>query len=321
MKTTRRILFVVIAASFVVTVATGVFLIFPGRLVPLLGVNLLTWRSVHEWSAVVFSVAVVAHLVLNWRRVGALFGWRGGTAERRTAPESARETSPAVYPDPAREARAAEPAHRLRLTRRRFLLLAGAALAGSAAFLAMDRARPRRASPSPGGGPSDFPVLNVESPPAVSAADWQLVVDGLVANPLRIDRAAWLDLPRAAETRDFHCVEGWSVDKLGWEGVRVSELLSRARPQQQGRFVTFHAYGGTYVDALTLEEATAPETLLADRLDGKALPADHGGPLRLVIPSQLGYKNVKWVARLEVTESRAEGYWEQRGYPPEAPVS
>jgi DMSO/TMAO reductase YedYZ molybdopterin-dependent catalytic subunit len=147
-----------------------------------------------------------------------------------------------------------------------------------------------------------------------------LEVDGLVERTMRLDRTAWLALPRTQETRDLHCVEGWSVADLDWEGVRVSELLSRAGPRPDGRFVTFHAYDGTYTDTLTLAEAQAPDTLLADTLDGRALPAEHGGPLRLVIPSQLGYKNVKWVVRLEVTATRARGYWERRGYPAEAPI-
>ena len=74
--------------------------------------------------------------------------------------------------------------------------------------------------------------------------------------------------------------------------------------------------------SLALAEARAPETLLADSLDAAPLPAAHGGPLRLVVPSQLGYKNVKWVVRLEVTATRAQGYWERNGdYPSEAPVS
>ncbi len=154
----------------------------------------------------------------------------------------------------------------------------------------------------------------------MAAADWVVVVDGLVENKLHLDRTAWLALPRTQETRDFHCVEGWSVGHLGWEGVRVADLLNLAKPQAQGQFVTFYAYTGVYSDSLTLAEARAPETLLADSLDGKPLPPDHGGPLRLVIPSQLGYKNVKWVVRLEVTSMRAEGYWERNGYPAEAPV-
>ena len=74
------------------------------------------------------------------------------------------------------------------------------------------------------------------------------------------------------------------------------------------------------MDSLSLEQALEPTTLLADALDGVPLPADHGGPIRLVIPTQLGYKNVKWVVRLEITDKPAEGYWEQRGYPRNAPV-
>jgi DMSO/TMAO reductase YedYZ molybdopterin-dependent catalytic subunit len=210
------------------------------------------------------------------------------------------------------------------LSRRRFLVLASGVLATVVAVRGLTRRGSRSAggrAASDGAGLEDFPVLNVEDgPPPVAAPDRVLEVDGLVERTMRLDRTAWLALPRTQETRDLYCVEGWSVADLDWEGVRVSELLSRAGPRPDGRFVTFHAYDGTYTDTLTLAEAQAPDTLLADTLDGRALPAEHGGPLRLVIPSQLGYKNVKWVVRLEVTATRARGYWERRGYPAEAPI-
>ena len=174
----------------------------------------------------------------------------------------------------------------------------------------------------PGGQLKGFPVLDVEGPPPASAAaSWVVEVDGLVETSLRLDRTAWLALPRTQETRDVPLRRGLERRPSGLEGVRVADLLSLAKPQAAGRFVTFHAYAGTYSDSLTLAEAQAPETLLADTLDGMPLPAEHGGPLRLVIPSQLGYKNVKWVVRLEVTASQAQGYWEARGYPADAPVS
>ncbi len=107
---------------------------------------------------------------------------------------------------------------------------------------------------------------------------------------------------------------------MRWGGVRLAEVLGRARPLPAAAFVTVHAAGGRYVDSLTLAESLDASVLLADTIDGRPLPNVHGGPVRLVVPSQLGYKNVKWVTHLEVTSARAIGYWEQRGYPIEAPV-
>jgi DMSO/TMAO reductase YedYZ molybdopterin-dependent catalytic subunit len=211
---------------------------------------------------------------------------------------------------------------RPRLSRRGFLLLGGAVLAGLIGVLRLEQgdAKPQQgvatpeqggAKPQQGGGqratsgplsPShDFPVLSVEGgPPAVAPQDWVLSVDGLVDEPLRLDRAAWLALPRTQVTTDLQCVDGWTVNDLRWEGVRVGDLLHRVALRPEGQYVSFHAYGGAYANSLTLTEALAPEALLADSLDGAPLPAAHGGPLRLVIPTQFGYRNVKWVARVEV---------------------
>lgn len=211
----------------------------------------------------------------------------------------------------------------VRGTRKWFLALlaGGAALVAAVLRLGLGGPRGGGSSRSLGGLGSDWPVLSVErEPPHVPAEQWVIEVDGLVENPLRIDHVHWVTLPRLHETDDFHCVEGWSVDGVGWEGVSPGVLLREARPLSQAAFVTFHAYGGTYADSLTLAEAFSSEALLADTLDGRPLPPPHGGPIRLVIPSQLGYKNVKWVVRLEVTKQRALGYWEERGYPAEAPI-
>ena len=77
---------------------------------------------------------------------------------------------------------------------------------------------------------------------------------------------------------------------------------------------------GVYSDSIPLELVGDPLTVLADRIDGQPLPADHGGPLRLVVSRQLGYKSVKWVDRIEVTDKPVTGYWERRGYPMDAPI-
>jgi hypothetical protein len=313
-----------IIVAFLVTALSGLVLMYPGALLQLVRGTLLGWRSLHDWGALMLTVAVLGHVVLNRRRIGEMMArlWRPASSPTAApAPPPAHSLESAAQPG-ASVSSPPDPASRLHLTRRRFLLLAGGALAALLAILGLKRLGSPGGGSGAGGGIAGFPVLNVEDgPPAVAPADWVIVVDGLVETPLRLERSAWLTLPRTVETRDFHCVEGWSVGRLGWEGVSVAELLSRAKPQARAQFVTFHAHGGSYSDSLTLSEAKAPETLLADALDGKPLPPPHGGPLRLVIPTQLGYKNVKWVVRLELTATRAQGYWEGNGYPAEAPVS
>ena len=327
--TTQLVVALLVTVAFVLTAASGLVMLLPGWFISVsasgypsvFGVPLFDWRAIHKWSALILTVAVLAHLVLNWRAVAEM-------VSRLARPGGARQAPSTLTPSPSPDARqdlstrvATTPdmKQRLRLSRRWFLLLAGSATAAVIAALGLDHlglhlVGSRRTGSGPASLLEDFPVLNVErAPPAVAAPSWMVEVDGLVDKTLHLDRTAWLALPRTQETRDFHCVEGWSVDHLGWEGVRVAELLSLAKPQAAGQFVTFYAYGGTYADSLTLAEAQAPETLLADSLDGDPLPAAHGGPLRLVIPSQLGYKNVKWVVRLEVTATRAQGYWEKNG--------
>lgn len=167
-----------------------------------------------------------------------------------------------------------------------------------------------------------FPVRSVERQPPTSAPeDWVVTVDGLVEKPLTIDHATWETLQRFEQTVDFHCVEGWSVDDVRWGGVAPGVLLDMAGALPEATHVTFHAAGGVYRDGLPMDLVRDPQTVLADRLNGEALPPAHGGPLRLVVPDQLGYKSVKWVERLEVTDEQVEGYWEQRGYPVDAPVA
>ena len=145
-------------------------------------------------------------------------------------------------------------------------------------------------------------------------------ITGLVERPTRVDYSVWHTLPRAKETVDFHCVEGWSVSGVVWAGVRPADLLALAGPLPQGTFVRFTASDGEYFDTLSVAQLTDGYSLLADSLNGVPLPPDHGGPLRLVVPTQLGYKSVKFVNRIEVVDHQEQGYWEQRGYPLNAPA-
>ena len=221
----------------------------------------------------------------------------------------------------------------LRTTRKRFLIGFGALLAGIiGSFTVVDVIFRRGAGGSGGSasggteasggipGEASFPALHVESVPHVAPQQWVVTVDGLVEKPLRLDHAAWVALPRKKETADFHCVEGWAVDRLRWAGVAPKTLLEMAVLKPGAAYVNFHALGGTYSDSLPMSLVDDLQTVLADTLDEQPLPDAHGGPLRLVVPKQLGYKNVKWVVRLEVTDHPVDGYWEQNGYPMNAPV-
>jgi DMSO/TMAO reductase YedYZ molybdopterin-dependent catalytic subunit len=210
-----------------------------------------------------------------------------------------------------------------RHSRRRFIK-SGALLAGIAGLFALVRAAGVR---GPGGGGTgafdlltSFPVRSVEDEPEIPAAEWVVEVDGLVERPLRIVRTDWARLPRFEQTVDFHCVEGWSVPDVAWGGVTPATLLDKAGVRPEGAHVVFHAAGGEYVDSLPMDLVRHPQTVLADTMDGEPLERKHGGPLRLVVPVQLAYKSVKWVTRLEVTDRPVQGYWEDRGYPMDAPV-
>ena len=153
------------------------------------------------------------------------------------------------------------------------------------------------------------------------AEEWVVKVDGLVEKSLSVDRTTWTGLQHADETVDFNCVEGWGVDDVRWGGVAPSVLLDQAGVRPEAKYAVFYAHGGVYLSSLPLDLVRDSQTLLVDALAGQPLPTEHGGPLRLIVPKQLGYKSVKWVERIELSEKIKTGYWESNGYPEDAPVS
>lgn len=151
-------------------------------------------------------------------------------------------------------------------------------------------------------------------------AAWELKVDGLVENPISLSFSELLALPRQDQTTDFHCVEGWSVLDVPWNGVHIDRLIERVRPTNDATHLTIRCVGDVYTESLPLAVAREHFSLLAYGIDGKTMPLTHGFPLRVVVPRLYGYKNAKWVKQLEFTNASIDGYWEQRGYPTDAPV-
>jgi DMSO/TMAO reductase YedYZ molybdopterin-dependent catalytic subunit len=162
---------------------------------------------------------------------------------------------------------------------------------------------------------------------------YYLTIDGLVDKPVRLTYSDLKALPQLTQRSDFHCVEGWSVKDIQWGGFRFSELLKKVRVRPESRYVVFHSLGKTesraggldhYVESFSIEELLDPakERMLALTMNGQPLPHDHGAPLRVVCPHDLGYKGSKFVTRVEFSRERQPGWWTLANpvYPPDAPV-
>jgi DMSO/TMAO reductase YedYZ molybdopterin-dependent catalytic subunit len=143
---------------------------------------------------------------------------------------------------------------------------------------------------------------------------WRLEINGLVERPVSLTYAQVRDLPQARQVTDFHCVTGWSVGHVGWQGVRLQALWDMAKPTSEARYANFISLEHPYVDTLTFRQTTMPQVMLAHSMGGKPLSQAHGAPMRLVIPEMYGYKNVKWLTHIELVPKLSAGFWEQRGY-------
>ena len=150
-------------------------------------------------------------------------------------------------------------------------------------------------------------------------ADWRLRIDGLVQRPLALSLDRIMTLSRRTQITRHDCVEGWSA--IGqWTGVPLSILLDAAGLRDQARFLVFHCmdrFGAwPYYESIDLVDAFHPQTILAYGLNGQLLPIANGAPLRLRVERQLGYKQAKYLARIEAVASLAGihrgrgGYWE-----------
>jgi DMSO/TMAO reductase YedYZ molybdopterin-dependent catalytic subunit len=150
--------------------------------------------------------------------------------------------------------------------------------------------------------------------PTFDPATYRLQVDGLVGTPTSYSLADLKEMPRAAQTSDFHCVTGWSVTGVQWAGVRLGDLLERAGAKPGVAALNFVSAETPYEDSLTLEQALLPDVMLAYEMDGGPISRPHGAPVRLVMPQMYGYKSVKWVNRIELGVEPKRGYWENNGY-------
>ena len=158
-----------------------------------------------------------------------------------------------------------------------------------------------------------WPVLHYGSVPRFDPAKWDFRVYGLAEAPLTLIWDEFNRLPKVQRTSDFHCVTRWSRFENLWEGVPFRELLARARPKPGAIYVLVHAEQG-FTANVPLADLDREEVLLATHHDGQPLTAEHGYPLRLIVPHLYAWKSVKWVRGLEFLSQDVPGFWEKNGY-------
>lgn len=175
-----------------------------------------------------------------------------------------------------------------------------------------DAARQRRLPPGQR-EVGDWPVLDLGIVPSFAPGDWSFSVDGLVENPLTWDWDAFLAQPQLEFVSDIHCVTSWSRYDNHWVGVPALHLLDLVRPKANASHVMLHSFDG-YTTNLPLSALADDDVLLAHSWEGAPLTAEHGGPMRLILPKLYLWKSAKWLRRMTFLDQDAPGYWEQRGY-------
>ena len=143
---------------------------------------------------------------------------------------------------------------------------------------------------------------------------YRLRVKGLVDQPLDLSYADLRGMTERTLVRDFQCVTGWRVYSVEWKGVRLADVLDRAGVQPAAKALRLRSFDGVYTESLTLGQARRDDVLVAYELEDEGLSDAHGGPVRLYVAPMYGYKSLKWLAEIELTEDVRPGYWEDSGY-------
>jgi DMSO/TMAO reductase YedYZ molybdopterin-dependent catalytic subunit len=158
-----------------------------------------------------------------------------------------------------------------------------------------------------------WPVLHAGSVPEVDVDTWRMRIFGLVEEEVTLGYEQLSELPATDITTDIHCVTRWSRFDAGFRGVHWRDLAALCKPLPAARFVIAHA-PQNFTANLPLTALDDDNAIVCYEADGEPLTAEHGGPVRLVVPSRYFWKSAKWLNGLELVAADQPGFWERLGY-------
>ncbi len=156
-------------------------------------------------------------------------------------------------------------------------------------------------------------ILGISDPPDIDLDNYRLKIFGEVEESVVLTWDDIMELEKVELIADFHCVTRWSCPDVKWTGFHVDEIKKLVNIKDSARSVMIHSLDG-YTTNIPLEYFFDEDVVFAYRLFDTTLPADHGFPLRLVVPKLYSWKSAKFVTGIEFMPEDRPGYWEQRGY-------
>jgi len=160
---------------------------------------------------------------------------------------------------------------------------------------------------------SSFPVLTAEVSPRLTAQDWTFRVDGLVGTAKTWDWASAHRLPASRYEGDIHCVTTWSKLGTSFGGVSLDAFLAETGVSAQATHIVAWSQTG-YTTNLPLSEVTGGKAWIVWEHEGRPLPPEHGGPVRMLVPHLYFWKSAKWIGGVRLLDHDEPGFWEVRGY-------
>ena len=158
-----------------------------------------------------------------------------------------------------------------------------------------------------------WPVLHHGRIPAIDIKSWKFTITGLVEKERTLTYEEFMALPRVEVFSDIHCVTTWSRYNNLWEGVSTAEIKELVPIKPEARYVIVYGAGG-FSTNLPVNDFFQSDALLALKHDGQPLTAEHGGPVRLVVPRLYFWKSAKWATGIEFSANDRPGFWESAGY-------